>query len=202
MLYCQAAMSPCPDQELLTKWRNGDEAAGQDLFARHFERIFRFFQRKCYGEADDLVQSTFLACLKGKEQFKGRSSFRTYLYTIAKHELYRHWRTRMNMEASTDIGHHSIADLATTMASRLNQHQAAQHIRDVMSSLPLEQQTILEMHYWHELDAKALAEVYETSPETMRTRLYRARLALKRALELRSTPVQDLGSFIRAQVEA
>src|SRR3954463_11182439 len=77
------------DLDLLVAWRAGDAAAGQVLFKRHFRKVYRFFETKCGAEADELVQATFLACVRAKDQFRGESSFATYLFTVARHELYR-----------------------------------------------------------------------------------------------------------------
>jgi len=49
--------------------------------------------------------------------------------------------------------------------------------------LPAEQQLLLELHYWHELDAEALGEVFEAAPGTIRVRLLRARRALRQRME-------------------
>jgi len=51
------------DLVMLDRWRAGDSAAGNALFHRHFEAVYRFFERKTDGDIDDLVQETFLACL-------------------------------------------------------------------------------------------------------------------------------------------
>src|SRR5262245_60999657 len=81
------------DLALLNRWRDGDRAAGEALFARHFDGLYRFFEHKTGGDADDLTQRTFLACVRSRDQFRGASSFRTYLFAIARHELYAHLRT-------------------------------------------------------------------------------------------------------------
>ena len=65
--------------------------------------MFRFFEHKCRGEADELTQQTFLACVKGRDQFRGDSSFRTYLFTIPRHELYAHLR-RLKRDERVDFG--------------------------------------------------------------------------------------------------
>ena len=87
---------PLDDKALLEAWRTGDAEAGQSLFERHFDSVYGFFETKCAPDADELVQATFLAILRAKDQFRGDSSFRTYLFTIARHELYRVLRTRNN----------------------------------------------------------------------------------------------------------
>ena len=49
------------DFELLEAWREGDQRAGKELFARHFDSIYRFFRSKVDDAAEDLTQQTFLA---------------------------------------------------------------------------------------------------------------------------------------------
>ena len=43
------------DYDLLDRWRGGDEAAGQELFARHFDSVYRFFFNKAEDAVDDLI---------------------------------------------------------------------------------------------------------------------------------------------------
>ena len=56
------------DFELLEAWREGDQRAGRELFARHFDAIYRFFRSKIEDAADDLTQQTFLGCVKHGEK--------------------------------------------------------------------------------------------------------------------------------------
>src|SRR5690606_10349004 len=57
------------DLELLAAWRDGDAAAGGRLFRRHFDTLFRFFSTKLDGPVEDLVQDTFLGCVRGRDRF-------------------------------------------------------------------------------------------------------------------------------------
>ncbi len=169
-----------PDRELLERWRAGDQAAGRDLFARFFDPLFRFFANKC-NEPDELVQATFFALVKARDQFAGRSSFRTYLFTIARNELYR-WLRTFKRERGFDPELSSIAEVATTAGSRLARNEEHRRLCAALRTLPVESQTLLELHYWEGLDATALAEVFDAQVATIRQRLSRARLALKDAL--------------------
>jgi RNA polymerase sigma factor (sigma-70 family) len=170
-----------PDLALLERWRGGDRPAGEQLFARHFDEIYRFFEHKVGGEADDLAQRTFLACVAAREQFRGQSSFRTYLFTIARHELFAYLRRRpLGDQLDFDVS--SIAELATSPSARVGRSQKSAQLRVALSELPAEQQLILELHYWHELDAAALGEVLGATAATIRVRLLRARRALKERL--------------------
>lgn len=167
-----------PDLALLEQWRAGDEPAGHQLFTRHFASVYRFFEHKSGAEADELTQRTFLACVAAKDQFRNQSSFRTYLFTIARHELYAHLR-RQTQNQLLDFELTSIAELGTSPSSRLDRARRIDRLRTALTELPAEQQLLLELHYWHDLDAAELGEVFGTTAGTIRVRLLRARRALR-----------------------
>lgn len=172
-------MTEPSDLVLLDRWRGGDAAAGEALFLRHFDSIYRFFETKYDAHVDDLVQSTFLNCLRARDQFRNESSFRTYLFTIARHELYGALRGRQRDGARLDFDLSSIAELVSTPGTRIARNQEHRQLIDALRQLPVEQQTLLELHYWDDLDIAALAEVFEAPQPTIRTRLHRARKALR-----------------------
>lgn len=166
------------DLVLLEKWRGGDHAAGQALFSRYFREIYRFLANKVGAEADDLAQRTFMACVAGRDRFRGHSSFRTYLFAIARNELYGYLRGRARGE-HVDFDAISIAELITSPSSKLDRSRQAEDLRAALSELPAEQQLLLELHYWHDMDAAALAEVLGATSGAIRVRLLRARRALR-----------------------
>ena len=176
------------DLTLLDQWRAGDTAAGQTLFQRHFDDVFGFFETKCEKEADELTQATFLACVKSRDQFRAQSSFRTYLFTIARHELHHLIRRRQRHDAKLDFELESIEDLITTpVTTQVARNQEHRKLVNALRLLPVDQQTLLELHYWQEMDIPALAEVFECPHATIRTRLHRARLALRAQIETFAT---------------
>ncbi len=170
------------DFALLDRWREGDRASGEALFGRHFDGLCGFFATKCQGEADELVQRTLLACVKSRDQFRKQSSFRTYLFAVARNELYQHLRKRQRDGARLDFTTTSIADLVTTPGTRLAQDAERRQLVEGLRTLPVEQQTLLEMHYWQELDVAALAEIFEATANAIRIKLHRARVALREQL--------------------
>jgi RNA polymerase sigma factor (sigma-70 family) len=188
-----------PDLELLDRWRGGDAGAGQELFAKYFDSVYRFFDTKSDGDIDELVQRTFLACVRAREQFRGDASFRTFLFTIARHELYRHYRERRRDGERLDPLETSVAELVTTPRSRLARDEAHRQLLDAMCRLPIETQTLLELHYWEELDIAALADIFAAPAATIRTRLHRGRRALRELLA--ATPplasVEDVDALAR-----
>ena len=174
------------DFTLLERWRNGDQLAGEALCARYFEPIYRFFENKLAGEADDLTQQTFLACVKSRDRFRGASSFRTYLYAIARNELYM--RLRGPKFEHVDLDASSLAELVTSPSKQIDRRREVEVLHAALRQLPVEQQVLLELRYWHELDIPALTEIFETSTGALRVRLTRARKALRQLL---GTPLDD-----------
>jgi RNA polymerase sigma-70 factor (ECF subfamily) len=119
-----------------------------------------------------------VACVKSRDQFRGQSSFRTYLFVIARNELYMRLRKVSRFE-HVDLEVSSLNELVSSPSHKLGREQELSRVRAALSQLPVEQQVLLELHYWHDLDAAALAELMETTPGAIRVRLLRARRALR-----------------------
>jgi RNA polymerase sigma-70 factor (ECF subfamily) len=172
-------VEPDDDLALLSRWRGGDRAAGEALFTRYFQMIYRFFSTKCPAEAEELTQSTFLAAMRAREQFRADASFKTYLFAISRNELHHHLRTKARKLDKLDFELSSICDLATSVGSKLARTHEHRQMLEALQRLPVEQQTLLELHYWEAVEIPELAAIYEVSAQSMRARLYRARNALR-----------------------
>ena len=165
------------DVELLEAWRSGDKRAANELLRRHFASLHRFFRSKLDSDVDELIQRTMLASLKGQHQFRGESSFRRYLLTIARHELYAYFRHRKQGQ-DIDFGVSSVADLATSPSGVLGKRRRQKIILLALRRLPLDLQIVVELHYWEELTGSQIAEVLEIPVGTAKTRIARAKQML------------------------
>ncbi len=173
------------DTELLERWRGGDVAAGSALFERHFDALCRFFRNKLDAEGhgvDDLIQRTFLALVEHREQYRGDASFRTYLFTIARNELYAHLRRRGREGARFDPLVQSVQDHGPSPTGVMAHHREQRLLLEALRRIPIELQVVLELYYWEDLTAGELARVLELPEGTVRTRIRRGRQLLERAL--------------------
>lgn len=171
------------DFELLETWRNGDAAAGNELFARHFRSLARFFFNKVdEDEVEDLIQRTFLACVESRDNFRQQSSFRTYLFAVARNELLMHFR-RARGRQKVDLSSESVMALGTSPSRAVVRAQEQQRLLTALRELTADQQTLIELHYWEGLGGPELAEVFGIDPTTVRTRLHRTRRALRDAMK-------------------
>jgi RNA polymerase sigma factor (sigma-70 family) len=184
------------DFELLDAWREGDGAAGELLFERHFTAVCRFFRSKTDVEADDLIQRTFLACVEHHGQFRKQSSFRTYLLAIARNELLGYLRRRNGVRGAIDTTVRSILDLDPSPSAAVVARQDEEHLLEALRSLPLDLQIVVELYYWEDMTSQAIAEVLEIPHGTARSRLRRAKEALRRVLN--SAPGEELHDRARA----
>jgi RNA polymerase sigma-70 factor (ECF subfamily) len=170
------------DFALLEAWRTGDAGAGNELFRRHFAAVCRFFRNKVTDGVEDLVQRTFLACVEGKHAFRGESSFRTYVFTIARHQLYAHLEQRHR--PALDGERMAMSDIAPGPSRVLARKREERQLLEGLRRIPLDYQVALELYYWEELPAAALARILDVPEGTVRSDLSRARAALARTLEL------------------
>lgn len=176
--------TPAPDSdfELLQAWRDGDVQAGEDLFARHFEGLCRFFRNKISEGVDDLIQRTFLLLVERRDQFEGRSSFRTYLFVVARNELYRELGTRRRAAEKFDPLEVSVVEISPSPPSVMARKREERALLEALRRIPLEHQVTLELYFWEEMTAGAIGEVLEVPEGTVRTRIRRARALLAQEL--------------------
>lgn len=170
------------DLELLKRWRRGDALAGNELFRRHFQAVYRFFRDKVSGNEDELIQATFFACVRARDQFREDCSFRAYLFTLARNELYQHIRLEAR-RGKLDFGVTSLADLGPSPSRVLDMDQQRAQLTHALRQLPLQQQLLIELHYWEDMRPAELAEIFEITQTTARVWLHRARQALRETLE-------------------
>jgi RNA polymerase sigma-70 factor (ECF subfamily) len=172
------------DTQLYEQWRGGDRDAGTKLVERHYDSVHRFLATKAGPHADDLVQRTFLACANLERGYRGESSFRAYLFGVARYILFEYFRGRVrDGKIDPDFSVSSACELApgpSTFASdRVEQRLLVQALR----SLPLDIQMTLELFYWEEMSVGELAAALEIPPGTVKSRLFRGRTLLKEAME-------------------
>jgi RNA polymerase sigma factor (sigma-70 family) len=172
------------DGELLQAWGAGDRAAGEELLARHFEAVVRFFQNKIDRDHDDLIQKTFLGCLESRDRFRGDGSFRAFLFGVARNVLGKHLRQRYREPTSLDhfdhfdMAHVSVAELGDTPSLLVAEDRQQELMLHALRRIPLDHQIVLELCYWEGMTAAEVGEMLGVPLGTAKTRLRRAKQLL------------------------
>lgn len=175
------------DLELLASWRDGDAKAGNALFDRYFDALFRFFRNKVQEGAEDLVQQTFLALVQSRDRFRGDSSFRTYLFTAARSKLYNYLERR-GRDGVVDYGVTSCADLGISPSGVVGRDEEHKLLLLALRQLPIEMQIALELYYFERIRGPELAAVLDIPEGTVRSRLRRGiELLRQRLYELQNS---------------
>lgn len=187
------------DLELLHDWRAGDESAGQQLFERHFESVYRFFCNKVARDVDDLVQETFLGCVGAKHRFREDASFRTFLFAIARKVLLKYRERWAPKDGGEEFHASRVADLEVSPTQIVVESEEQALLLRALRRLPLELQIALELYYWEGMPSKDVAEVLELPHGTVRSRLRRGRERVREIVdELAHNPqlrTSTLGNF-------
>lgn len=173
------------DAALIEAWRGGDIRAADTLLRRYFDELWRFFRNKVDDAAEEMIQRTMTALLKTPDQFRGESTFRTYLFRIARSELFRFYRERQRDRDRIDFESVSVADMGASPSSVAAQREHERALLIALRRIPLEFQILLEWHYWEDLKMTEIAEALDIPLGTAKSRLRRARERLE--AELRET---------------
>jgi RNA polymerase sigma-70 factor (ECF subfamily) len=170
------------DEVTLRRAQRGDERAWRDLIARYQQPVHSLIWRLLAGRArhrvEDLVQETFVRVLRALPGFDpaGPASLSTWMLTIA---------TRL---ALNDLRRpeHAALDADPVGAERTDasseRHRLGAAIATGVATLPDAQRAVFVLREYHDLDYQEIADVLELDLGTVKSRLARARVALREHL--------------------
>jgi RNA polymerase sigma-70 factor (ECF subfamily) len=160
------------DEALIAEFRRGSREAFEELFARYRQPLYGFFRRRLESRerAEDLTQETFLAVIRGAPRWEPRALVRTWLYGIALKLLYAERRRLLHNAPSAD----AVVDEAA---------ETKLWIRQALGRLDATEREILMLREYEQLSYAEIGELLRVPVNTVRSRLFRARMALRGCLE-------------------
>jgi len=164
------------DEALMLEFQGGSRAAFEELFARYRKPLCGFFGRRLNNpeRAEDLTQETFLSVIRGAARYEPRALVRTYLLGIALKLLAAERRRFLTSTTQRQSAPESKTD---------GTPEAALWVRQAMEKLDAPDREILMLREYEELSYSDIAELLRIPLNTVRSRLFRSRLALKSYLE-------------------
>jgi RNA polymerase sigma-70 factor, ECF subfamily len=170
-----AVHSDAPDEHLMLALRDGSEPAFTILFSRYKQAIFGFFRRRIAdpARAEELTQETFVALFRAARRYEPRALFRTYLYAIA----FRILRTdrRQSQFRALFSGATSQAESAVTK----NRTENELWVRHALKKLDPTDREIVMLREYQQLSYAEIATLLNMPLNTVRSRLFRGREALR-----------------------
>ena len=160
------------DEALMLEFQGGSREAFEELFARYRERLYGFFRRRLESKerADDLTQETFLAVIRATTRYEPRALVRTYLYGIALKLLAAERRSEKRKPPPAPEAMECGLDNALW-------------VRRAIEKLEDSEREILMLREYEQLSYSEIADLLRLPVNTVRSRLFRAREALKNHLE-------------------
>lgn len=158
-----------------------------NALARELSQPLLRYLRRCVGDpatAEELLQETLIRVAKGLPDFAGRSSVKTWAFSIATRVAADHFRApdrRVKIVAVDEAA--ELADPDRALDERIVCDEMNACVRQVIDSLPEDYRAALVLHDLEGLGAQQVAEVCGCSLATAKIRIHRARDRLKKALQ-------------------
>jgi RNA polymerase sigma-70 factor (ECF subfamily) len=172
------------DERLMLAFSQGSPEAFTELFRRYRQPIYAFFRRRLPDptHAEELTQEAFLALIRSAARYEPRALFRTYLYAIALRILRAHRRKAIFRAAF--LGRPgTLPDPAKQDAT-----EAALWLRRAIAKLHPTDREILLLREFEQLSYAEIADLLNLPVNTVRSRLFRARTALRQLFEPSASP--------------
>jgi RNA polymerase sigma-70 factor (ECF subfamily) len=186
-LAVRAADTGLGDAALVGLARRRDEAAVRELVRRHNRRLFRVARGvlRDDAEAEDVVQETWVRAFIGLDRFRGEASLATWLTRIALNEALgrlRRRRPRAALAALDEKGSTIMLPLPGPEVEA-GRAQIRQVLERAVDALPEPFRLVFVLREVEGLSVAEAAALLAIRPETVKTRLHRARRLLRRSIE-------------------
>jgi RNA polymerase sigma-70 factor (ECF subfamily) len=181
------------DQADMARLVAGHDTALDALMARHAPAVFRFLYR-LLGNADDandLAQETFVRLFQHRTGFRSGAKLTPWLYTIAGNlaRNQHRWRSRHPnvsldaVSAETDPSPGAVLPAAEASPSEaVMKAERTRAVRAAVQALPDDLRQAIVLCEWEDLSLAEAADVLQTTPKAVESRLYRARQLLRQRL--------------------
>lgn len=179
------------DRELVRRAKAGDLDAFDELVVRYQERIYSlvYHMTSNHEDAHDLAQEAFVKAWKALRNFKGDSSFYTWVYRIAVNHTLNHLKTRRNRTQhlslnDLDFNAENDPDLVQLVSNKtprreVNLRELGERLNEAMQKLSEEHRTVVTLHDIQGMPHDEIAGILECNPGTVRSRLFYARQQLQ-----------------------
>jgi RNA polymerase sigma-70 factor, ECF subfamily len=191
-----AETEPCTDEALMCAYGQGDERAFETLYARHKRATYRYFLRHTASDAataDELHQDLWLRVIGARERYEAQAKFSTWLYTLARHRMVDHWRSRHGVSLASFEEDGIVMQAEESVAASRDANDDPLHasidaetcnrLVAALAEVPTLQRDAFLLHVEGGLSLDEIASLTATSGETVKSRLRYAYRRLRDTLE-------------------
>jgi len=187
------------ERSLIERCKRGDLGAFNDLVRRYEKQVYNFAYRLTnnYDDANDVAQEAFLRAFNAIGSFRGDASFSTWLFRITtnvflddRKKARAHPQTSLDeyMELDESSVARQVEDTAPGPQALTEEAERTKILGDAITSLPDYQRAMVVLYHTQQKSYEEIAEMMDLPIGTVKSRLNRARLALKEKL----SPLREL----------
>jgi RNA polymerase sigma-70 factor (ECF subfamily) len=164
--------------------RTGHREAFDVLVVRHRRAVYQLCYRFVgnHEEASDLTQDVLLRAFRGLRNFKGRSSFSTWLYRVGVNVCLTRVGRAAPIAVPIDEEQHPVEDERESAPDRLLRDERARRVRAAISRLPRKQRATVILRLYHELPHQEIARILGSSVGAVKANLFHALGNLRKLL--------------------
>jgi len=179
------------DEQLVERARARDAAAFELLMRRHNQRVYRVVRAvlRDSSEIEDVIQQAYLQAFIHLDQFGGSARWSTWVCRIAINEALARLRQRgrfVSIEAASEEAMANLPKVSNNDPERsAAEREFGRMVEHAIDELPDIYRSVLIMREVEGMSTDEAATVLDVEPEVVKTRLHRARAALRAALDAR-----------------
>ncbi len=186
-------LNPSETRKLVDRCKQGENGAFDDLIRRYERKVYNFAYRLCgnYDEANDIASDTFVRVYNALGNFRGDSSFITWLFRIVTN-VYLDEKKRQRskptqslheiIELEESIVQRQIEDPSPSPAQQFEKMERNELLQSAITSLPEYQRLMIVMYHTENKSYEEIAVILDLPIGTVKSRLNRARLSLREKL--------------------
>ena len=169
---------------LISRARGGDREAFGELVEQYRDNVYRLAYRMCGNayDADEAAQEAFVAAWRALPTFRGDAKFSTWLYRLTTNAAIDVMRREKRHQTVGDGEMMELADDAASPQETVERTEQQEAVQTALATLSEEYREVLLLRYMEELDYAEIAEVLQLPSGTVKSRINRAKAALKNAL--------------------
>jgi len=184
------------ERSLLRRLRDRDERAFRELLELHRDRVYNITFRMLgnRAEAEDVAQEVFISVFKTIDQFREESKFSTWLYRVAvnhcknriKYLARRHDRDRDELDETSQQANGAVTGAPVRAAQpdrALEGAQLERLLQEAIGTLDDDQRIVVVLRDIEDLSIEEICDITGLPDGTVKSRLHRARLALRKKLQ-------------------
>jgi RNA polymerase sigma-70 factor (ECF subfamily) len=184
------------ERSLLRRLRDRDERAFRELLELHKDRVYNITFRMLgnRAEAEDVAQEVFISVFKTIDQFREQSKFSTWLYRVAvnhcknriKYLARRHDRDRDELDETSHQANGAVIGAPVRAAQpdrALEGAQMERLLQEAIGNLDDDHRIVVVLRDIEDLSIEEICDITGLPDGTVKSRLHRARLALRKKLQ-------------------